>query len=117
MKLIGSKVEREFRDILISSHKALFQDNSNTRLLTLLKNNFPDMKTAYFIGHTPEQDVDIYQMLIDLDTIATVELERYDLNSEPLIKKISTKQYEKRLSKMWQIKLAVAVDLAKKDLE
>jgi len=27
MKLIGSKVERAFRDILISSHKALVQDN------------------------------------------------------------------------------------------
>lgn len=27
MKLIGSKVESAFRDILISSHKALVQDN------------------------------------------------------------------------------------------
>lgn len=116
MKLIGSRVEKEFRDILISSRKALFQENSKSRLLSLIKKHFTDMKTAYVIGHTPEQDVDIYQILIDMDTIVRIELSLYDLNADPSVTKISTKEYRQRLSKVRQIELAVALDLVKNDL-
>lgn len=63
MKLIGSKMEQDFRNVLINSHKALFYDKSNLKVLNVLKNYFPDMKTAYFIHHTPEQSEDIYEIL------------------------------------------------------
>lgn len=110
-------MEKEFREILISSHKTLFQDRQNPRLLVVLQTYFPNMKTAYFINHTPEQGEDIYQMLIDAHVIVTVELERYNPSSEPVIKPVSIEQYKKGLSKMGQIKLAVAMDLAQKDLD
>ncbi|HBW37873.1 hypothetical protein [Desulfosporosinus sp. BICA1-9] len=116
MKLIGSKTEKEFRDILISSHKALFKDKLDPRLLAALKTNFPNMKTAYFLNHTPEQGEDIYLMLVDTCNIVNIELDRFNSSSEPLVKTISMEQYKKGLSKMGQIKLTVAIDLTQKDL-
>ncbi|TMV50632.1 hypothetical protein FE783_08025 [Paenibacillus mesophilus] len=117
MKLIRSKTEQDFRVRLINSHKSLFQEKSNERLLSVLRNSFPDMRTAYFIGHTPEQEEDLYTILINTDTIARIEMNRYNHDIKPNVVVISLRDYVIGLSKMSQIKLTVALDLAKKDLE
>lgn len=117
MKLKGTKTEQDFRERLINSHKSLFQEQSNERLLNVLQNSFPEMMTAYFIGHTPEQGEDLYRILINTDTIALLELDRYNRDTKPIIGKISVREYIKGLSKMDQIKMAVALDLAQRDLE
>jgi hypothetical protein len=116
LKLIGSKAEQEFREQLIKSHQSLFRDKERQRLLNLLKNNFPKMKTAYVIGWTPEQGEDIYRILIDKKSIAGIVIDRFDLKIEPIVEKISLSSYKQGLSKIGQIKLAVAIDLATKDL-
>lgn len=117
MKLKGTKTEQDFRERLINSHKSLFQDQSNERLLNILRNSFPEMRTAYFIGHTPEQGEDLYRILINTDTIALLELDRYNHDTKPIVGKVSVREYTKRLNKMDQIKMAVALDLAQRDLE
>lgn len=76
MRLVGSKTEEDFRDVLIKSHKSLFNGDSYRGLLQVLKTSFPEMKTAYFIRHTPEQGEDFYTMLVDIETIATIEISR-----------------------------------------
>ncbi len=116
MKLIGSKTEQDFRKELIKSHKSLFQDEEEQRLLGILKTYFPDMKTAYVIGWTPEQSEDIYRILINTDIIAGIEMDRFNSDTEPLVEKITIHRYKQNVSKMVQIKLAVAMDLAQKFL-
>lgn len=116
MKLIGSKIEEKFRVVMINAHRSLFQEEKYERLLKLLKKHFCEMKTAYFLSHTPEEGEDIYQVLIDVNAIVTIEIERQNLCAEPVVKIVTIEQYSKKLSRIGQIKLAVALDLAQKDL-
>ncbi len=74
------------------------------------------MKTAYFIDWIPEQCEDIFEILIDTDFIAIIQIERLNRKTEPLVDVIKLKDYKKGLKKIEQIKLAVAIDLAKKDI-
>jgi hypothetical protein len=46
MKLIGSKTEQDFRDELLQSHKSLFDEHSDERLLDILRATFPNMRTG-----------------------------------------------------------------------
>jgi hypothetical protein len=117
MKLIGSKTEKEMKEILIKGHTALFNDQPYSRILTLLRENILNIKTAYFLDHIPEQGEDIYTMLINQDVIVSFEMSRYDLKLISTVKIASVKDYKKRLSKINQIRLAVAIDLAKKDMD
>lgn len=116
MILIGSKTEQEFRKQLLHSHEYLFVRKSNQKVLDVLNAYFPNMKTAYIIDQVPEQGEDIYTILIDTDYIIRVEIERRNLTAEPIIQTIGLNDYKYGLSKVKQIKLAVAIDLAKRDL-
>jgi len=116
VKLIGSKTEQDFRTELVNSHISLFQDLDKRRLLGILRNNFPNMKTAYIIYWTPEQGENIYSILVNVDEIAQIELDRFNSDIEPIINNISLARYRNGLSRIGQIKLEVAIDLARLDL-
>jgi hypothetical protein len=116
MRLIGSTQEQNFRKELIESHTALFQKGKNKRILNILKANFNEMKTAYIINWVPEQGEDFYTILVDLNIIVKVEIGRYNHDEEPIIEIFKLQEYEKGLSKVSQIKLAVAMDLARIDI-
>lgn len=116
MKLIGSKTEEDFRDALIKSRDLLFKGDSYKRLLQVLKTSFPEMKTAYIIKHNPDQGEDFYTILVDLDTIATIEISRYSQDEKPMVEISSINDFKRGMSKLKQIELAVALDLAKKDI-
>lgn len=113
MKLIGSKVEQELREQLIKSNQSLFEDKEKRRLLEVIKSSFPKMKTAYIVQWIPEQGEDIYKILIDDNIIAEIELNRYNSETEQIVSYNSITQYLQGLSKINQIKLAVALDLVK----
>ncbi|NBI31103.1 hypothetical protein [Chengkuizengella marina] len=117
MKLIGSKTEQEFREQLVKSNKSLFEEQEKNGLLSTIKRHFPNMKTAYIIRWILEQGEDIYKVLIDDNLITEIELSRYDQSIKPIVKTISISKYKQGLSKNKQIKLAVAIDLAQKDIE
>lgn len=113
MKLIGSKTEKEYMLQLIKSNHSLL--NSESKLLFELKRVHPQLTTAYILNWIPEQGEDIYTVLINDNVIATIELDRG--GSEKSIVELSTVlQYIGRISKQDQIKLAVALDLAGKDM-
>ncbi|MDO3676918.1 hypothetical protein [Paenibacillus ehimensis] len=116
LKLIGSMTEQYYRDQLIKFNRSLFQDHSMKRLLGIVQHAFPDMKTAYILGVTPDQGEDIYTILINSDCITCIELDRYNLDTEPIIETVPIKDYKRGLSKIGQIQLAVAMDLAEKRL-
>lgn len=116
MKLIGSKTEQDFRDELLQSHKSLFDEHSDERLLDILRATFPNMRTAYTIGWILDQDTDFYTILVDANVIVCIELDRCNRNANPMISTTALQGYIKTISKAEQIKLTVAIDLAQKDL-
>ncbi|MBO9732530.1 MAG: hypothetical protein J7623_28060 [Chitinophaga sp.] len=74
------------------------------------------MITAYIISSIPEQEEDLYEVLINDELIVNVELS-HDSLVAPIIDSITVKQYLHKLSKSKQIQLAVALDLVKNDLK
>lgn len=54
-------------------------------MLSVLKTNFPEMKTAYILDCITDQGEDIIVFLINNNTIADIEMGRYDLNVGPNI--------------------------------
>lgn len=117
MKLIGSNTEDKFREIFLKSHNSLFNDSSKKELIKMIIEHYPCMKTAYFIEHIPEQSEDHYTILINDDTIAFFEVERFNNNKPISFPSMTVDEYKNGLNKIDQIKLAVALDLAKKDLK
>lgn len=115
MRLTGSNAEDEYRKQLLSSNKSLFEDEEKRRILSALVTCYPNMRTAYPIEWIPDQDVDIYFILIDVTNISRVEIDRYNLDSEVMISDISLEEYKRSTSKSGRMKLAVALDLARID--
>jgi hypothetical protein len=117
MKLRGTKTEEDYRKALIKQHNSLFHNVDRQRMLLALRKNFPNMKTAYIIDWIPEQGEDIINFLVDTSVIAQIEFDRIVLDAEPQIEVCSIEDYSQGLRKWGQIKFAVALDLAQRDLE
>lgn len=117
MKLIGSKTEEDYRLKLVGSRESLFRDAARRRLLSALRMHFPQMKTAYVLGWTPEQGEDLFRVLVDDNVIAAVELDRSDLSMKPKVVAIPLRQYAVTLGRSGRIQLAVALDLARRDMQ
>ncbi|WP_010497513.1 hypothetical protein [Paenibacillus elgii] len=115
MKLIGSITEQYYRAQLIEFNRSLFHDHSMKRLLGIIQQAFPEMKTAYILGITPDQGEDVYTILMNNDFIVYIELDRYNLETEPMIETKPVKDYKRGLSRIGQIQLAVAMDLAERN--
>ncbi len=117
MKLVDSLQEKQFRAELSRGHHSLFHEETGARLLAFLKEKFGQLKTAYVLQWIPEQGEDICTILVNDDVIAELEVPRIDPAGEPLMLRTTTMaEYAKRLTKIDQIKLAVALDLARTDL-
>ncbi|MBT2293582.1 hypothetical protein J7E73_31720 [Paenibacillus albidus] len=99
------------------SNKSLFEDEEKKRLLNVIQENHPNMVTAYVLHWIPEQAEDFYKVLINDSIIVDIELDRLNQNIMPIIKSVPISQYKVGLSKINQIKLAVAIDLAQKDFK
>ncbi|MBY0014022.1 hypothetical protein [Paenibacillus typhae] len=117
MKLRGTLTEQSFRKELQASKKHLFNDVSMRRFLNTLKQTCPAMKTAYTLYWIPEQGEDIITFLVDMDYVVTIELDRYNHTIAPIVSVDPIESLHTGLSKINQIKIVVALDLAKKDLE
>nr|WP_246627884.1 hypothetical protein [Paenibacillus oenotherae] len=110
-------MEQELREQLIKSNQSLFKSEEKRRLLEVIRNSFSEMKTAYIVNWIPEQGEDIYKVLINDAIIAGIELDRNSDEVEPIVEFENVPQYLHGLSKQNQIKLAVALDLAKQELK
>ncbi len=116
MHLRQTKTEQEFLAELQRSHDALFNSNEKSPLYTALCHVLPELKTAYVLGWTPEQSEDIYLVLIDNTKLIKIEIER---NSGVClaVDHLDLRHYERGLSKINQIKLAVAREMGTNDLK
>jgi len=113
MKLIGSRHEAEFRSELIESRRALMERNEYPGLLTAVQDLFPRAQTIFVLQWVPEQSEEFVQLLVDADTVLELEVDRQAFEVVPGgIMQKSVEAYKKSLSKISQLQLAVALDLA-----
>lgn len=110
MKLIGSKMESDFREELLRSNEAL--QDPDSKLRKALEAEGHDTKIAYVLHWTPEQLEDLYSVLIGGSYLVDVEIDKYDNSKPPKLERNELKFYLHGLSKMNQVRLAVAQDLA-----
>jgi hypothetical protein len=110
VKLVGSKMENDFRRELIRSNEGL-QDPVSKLRQVLESEGFNTIK-AYVLNWAPEQLEDIYLVLIDGSFLVRVEIDKYDKSKPPILERIELREYLRGLSKMNQVRLAVAKELA-----
>ncbi|KID58870.1 hypothetical protein JF50_03215 [Pseudoalteromonas luteoviolacea] len=72
-----------------------------------------EVKNSYVLHHIPEQSEDIFVLLISGSYILNIELNRFDAQEEPVIERVELNDYLHGLSKIHQIQIAVALDLAR----
>ncbi len=113
MKLRGSITEQVFREELINSSDKLKNTNEGENILNTLRKLLKDMNSAYIIDGIPDQEEDFYTILINTDRIVKVEVKRESKSVVSVDNPINWSEYKKGLSKINQVKLAVAIDLAK----
>lgn len=110
MKLIGSKMESDFREELVSSNEFYFLKNS--RLKVVLESHGYPTKNAYVLHWVPDQTEDFYTVLINGEYLVSTEIDHFDTSINPVFEHLELKVYLKGLSRMHQVKLAVAKNLA-----
>lgn len=110
MKLIGSKMESEFREELIRSNEALQAHDSKLRMA--LESEGHDSKNSYVLHWISEQLEDLYTVLVGGSYIVNVEIDKYEGSKRPIVLRNELKPYLHGLSRMNQVRLAVAQDLA-----
>lgn len=109
MKLIGSKMENDFREELLRSNGAL--QDPKSKLRQVLELNGYETKNAYVLHWTPEQLEDLYTVLINGSYLVHVEIDKFDKKKIPIVEKSEIKAYLHGLSKMHQVRLVVAQEL------
>ena len=115
MKLKGNKTEQDIREELILSRNAIFNEKESSRLLSALKNEFPNLVTAVVIHWIPEQAEDEVIVMVDDDKMIWLELDRLNKSKPPKIEHLNFQEYE-RGSRQHLIKMAIAKELAQIEL-
>lgn len=103
-------MEGDFREELLRSNDALQVPDSKLR--QALEAEGHETKNAYVLHWTPEQLEDLYTVLIGGSYLVDVEIDKYDNAKAPILERNAIKPYLHGLSKINQVRLAVAQDLA-----
>lgn len=104
----------KIKDDLLESKAHLFSGDMNNILLMALRFFFPSLSCAFVIDSIPEQEEDIFFVLIDEKKVAIIEIPRgIDAGIKNiLIEVVSVEEYKKRsLVVDTRRKLCVALDL------
>ncbi len=109
MQLIGSKMEKDFRENLKKSNESFC---SASKLRTALESQGHSTANAFVLHWTPDQGEDIYLVLIEGAYLVSVELDRINPDTPPIYERIELKEYKQGLSRVNQVQLLVARDLA-----
>jgi hypothetical protein len=116
MKAMSDTIQcNQIKEELLRSMASLFSDEVKIPLLMALRESFPDLNTAFILDWIPEQGEDIYDVFVDCENIAIVDISRItdENKASPLISIFSIDEYRKqrRISKLLRRKLSCAVEL------
>lgn len=113
MKLIGSKMESDFRKQLVASNQGLVSTDS--RLGQAIRSRGHRVENAYVLHWIPDQTEEISLVLVEGNKLLSVELSTIDPSAPPVFEQITLNKYKHGLSRMNQVKLAVAQELANEE--
>jgi hypothetical protein len=116
MKLTGTKTERDIRDQLIASRNSILRDRTNPRLLEALKSVYPALISAFVIHWIDEQAEDEIIVMVDLDKMLWIELDRLNKSKKANIEVLNFDEYSKG-KRQHLIKMAIAKELAQEAIE
>jgi hypothetical protein len=115
MELIGSRTEHEYREELLASRAHHFVEQSGSPLSEALRLFGYDTRNAYVLQWTPAQGEDLFTVLVDGVFILLVDLPRPgSADREPQVVRQELADYLPGLSRMHQIRLCVARELARR---
>lgn len=103
-------MESDFRSELIKSNEGL--NDSGSVLHQVLVNAGYSTNHAYVLHWTPDQTEDVYVVLIGGSFLLSVEIDKFNKQAKPIVDRQEIKSYLHGLSRMHQVQLAVALDLA-----
>ncbi len=117
MKLLGTMQEDQFRAELRRSGDALMKNEDSRPIRDEISKLFPYFRTAFVLDWVPEQGEDIYRILVDGKNILLIEVDHPSEQAAiRVLEACDLAQYKNGLRKLSQVKLAVALDLAKNQL-
>lgn len=110
MRLIGSMSEQKIREEMLKGKDGIFLGGEAPRLLNALRKIYPGLGKAFVLHYIPEQDADIYDVLVDKDTVINIEINKNNIFYK--FKIFDVNYYSlKNKSRIKNIKLMVAIDL------
>lgn len=117
IKLKGTHTEQAYAAKLEKSRDFIFDSKAGARLKSILASEYPELKTAYILDSIPDEDEDIYLVLVNNENLLSVELDRDNLSATPIFEHKDLGNYKKRLRKSDQIQLSVAMELGLNAIE
>lgn len=110
---MGSRLEQDFRKELEASRAFHFSDHSQSRLKEALQSAGYSVRNAFVLHWTPDQSEDFYTVLIEGAFLAAMGIEKSGERETPSIKRYELRDYLRGLSRVYQVRLLVAQDLAR----
>jgi hypothetical protein len=112
-----SRADEEMIDGLRAGRERLLSDPSRGALLSAIRRGLSSISiNMYVVSYIPEQYEEIYEVLVDGTTIASVELPRKSVDASIVFKSWALDDYLKRrkgrLSKLARRRLNFAIELA-----
>lgn len=112
--LKGKITDQDLEKNLLDTQKDLYDGKLGTELLRVLKDNFPTADSAYILQWIPEQDEDIFWILIKPSIVSIIEVPRSSnhLMSKSTFRVMTTDDYlKRRLTPKTKRKVNLAVKL------
>ncbi|WP_153915810.1 hypothetical protein [Shewanella sp. TC10] len=110
MSLVGSKTEKDIETELVALTSNAMTSSKGFHLKALLSELDLNSQKVIVLNNFPDETCDVYLLLIENRLIGQVEIDSDDLEN-PTIETFTIPEYKKGLSKIQQIRLAVAIML------
>jgi hypothetical protein len=112
-----SRADKEMIDELRAGRERLLSDPSRRELLSTIRKGLNTIsRNMYVVFYIPEQYEEIYEVLVDGTTIASVELPRKSVSGPTVFESWALNDYldrrRGRLSKLARRRLSFAIELA-----
>ncbi|GLX80226.1 hypothetical protein tinsulaeT_35660 [Thalassotalea insulae] len=110
MKLVGSKTEKEIKSELLKNTSSVFSKSAESHVKTFFLDNDLDTTKVIVLDSFPDDRIVYYWLLIESRMVGRVEVE-LDCPECTGMDTFTLLEYRHKLSKIQQIKLAVAMEL------
>lgn len=88
-------MEQQLEERLEESRARLLAGDGPPRLLAALRDRLPDLSdNLYIVGHIPEQREDLYDVLIDAETVMRVEIPRGRPPGPVIVEEVPFSQFQ-----------------------